>query len=84
MFEQSVSFFVNWFSNPNIFAMGLAVLFGLFWYALYLPPVRGYSFIWGVAAVSAILTLLAIVVIQMPLQTLTGQLLSGLSTQRHS
>jgi len=73
--QQSLSFFVNWFSNPNIIAMGLAVLFGLFWYALYRPPVRGYSFIWAVAVVSAILALLSVVVIQMPLQALTGQLL---------
>jgi len=73
--EQSLAFFVNWFSNPNIGAMGLAVLIGAIWYAAYVPPVRGYAFVWGVAAASAILTLLAMVVIQMPLQALTGQLL---------
>jgi RsiW-degrading membrane proteinase PrsW (M82 family) len=74
--EQSLAFFVNWFSNPSFNAMVLAVLLGVFWYALYVPPIRGYSFIWAVAAVSALLTLLAIVFIQMPLQTLVGQLLA--------
>jgi len=74
--DQSLTFLANWFSNPNLIAMGLAVLLGLFWYALYLPPVRGYAFLWGVAVVSAVLTLLAIVFVQMPLQALTGQLLA--------
>ncbi len=74
MFDQSLSFFVNWFSNPNIIAMGLAVLLGAFWYALYLPPVRGYNFLWAVAVVSAVLALLAIVIVQIPLQALVGQL----------
>ncbi len=73
--DQSLSFFVNWFANPSFLAMGLAILLGLFWYALYLPPLRGYSFLWAVAVASALLTLLAIVIIQMPLQALAGMLL---------
>jgi len=73
--EQSLAFFANWFSNPNFAAMGLAVLIGAVWYAMYLPPIRGYAFVWAVAAAAAILTLLAIVIIQMPLQALVGQLL---------
>jgi RsiW-degrading membrane proteinase PrsW (M82 family) len=72
--DQSIAFFINWFSNPNIVATGIAVLFGVFWYALYRPPLHGYGFLWAVGVVSAVLTLLAIVVIQIPLQTLTGQL----------
>ncbi|MBN1152852.1 MAG: PrsW family intramembrane metalloprotease [Dehalococcoidia bacterium] len=73
--EQSLTFFVNWFSNPNFAAIGLAVLIGIVWYAMYAPPVRGYAFIWAVAVVSALLTLLAIVIVQMPLQSLVGLLL---------
>jgi len=75
MFSQSLPFFVNWFSNPNFLAMGIAIVFGLFWYALYKPPLRDYSFLLGVMAASAMLTLLAVAFIQIPLQTLTGQLL---------
>ena len=75
MLAQSLTFFVNWFANPNFVAMGLAIGFGLLWYALYRPPLRGYAFLWGVMAVSAILTLLAVAFIQIPLQALTGQLL---------
>lgn len=75
MLAQSLAFFVNWFANPNFVAMGLAIGFGLFWYALYRPPLRGYAFLWGVMAVSAILTLLAVAFIQIPLQALTGQLI---------
>ncbi len=74
--QQSLDFFVNWFSNPSFAAMGLAILLGAFWFALYRPPLRGYGFLWAVMAVSAVLTLLAIVLIQMPLQALTGLLLS--------
>ncbi len=74
--DQSLSFLANWFSNPNLAGMGLAILLGVFWYALYLPPLRGYAFLWGVGVVAAILTLLAIVMIQMPLQALVGMLLS--------
>lgn len=74
MFAESLPLFVNWFANPNFAAMGLAIVFGLFWYALYRPPLTGYGFLWGVMAVAAILTLLAIAFIQVPLQILTQQL----------
>jgi RsiW-degrading membrane proteinase PrsW (M82 family) len=74
--QQSLDFFVNWFSNPSFAAMGLAILLGAFWFALYRPPLRGYGFLPVVMGISAILALLAIVAIQMPLQALTGLLLS--------
>ena len=74
--EQSLAFLVNWFANPSFAEMGLAVLIGIIWYAAYVPPLRGYGFVWGVAAAAAVLTLLAVVFIQIPLQLLTGQLLA--------
>ena len=74
MFAESLPLFVNWFANPNFVAMGLAIAFGLFWYALYRPPLKGYGFLWSVMAASAILTLLAVAFIQVPLQILTQQL----------
>ncbi len=73
--QQSLEFFVNWFSNPSFAAMGLALLLGVFWYVIYLPPLRGYGFLFAIMAISAILTLCAMVLIQMPLFALTGQLL---------
>jgi len=76
--EQSLEFFVNWFSNPSFSAMGLALGIGLFWYALYWPPLRGYGFLFLIMAVSATLTLCAIVLIQMPLQSLTGVALASM------
>jgi len=81
MLQQSLTFFVNWFSNPNVAAMGLALLLGAFWYALYRPPLRGYAFLWAVMGVSAILTLLAVVVVQIPLQGLVGMGIAALFTQ---
>lgn len=77
MLEQSLAFFVNWFANPNFAAIGLAVLIGAVWYATYLPPLRNYTFLWAVAIAAALLTLLSLVIIQLPLQTLIGQLLSN-------
>jgi len=81
MLQQSLSFFVNWFSNPNFTAMGIALLLGVFWYMLYRPPLRRYGFLWVVMAVSAILTLLAVVVVQIPLQSLTGTAIAGAFNQ---
>jgi len=77
MIEQSLTFFANWFSNPNFTAMGIAIVIGIIWYAAYRPGIRrDYGFLWVVMGASAILTLLAIVIIQMPLQALVGQLLA--------
>jgi len=77
MIEQSLAFFANWFSSPNFTAMGIAIVLGVIWYTAYRPPIRGgYGFLWVVMAVSAVLTLLAIVIVQMPLQALVGQLLA--------
>ena len=77
MIEQSLAFFANWFSTPSFTAMGIAIVIGIIWYAAYRPPIRGdYGFLWVVMGVSAVLTLLAIVIIQMPLQALVGQLLT--------
>ncbi len=74
--DQSLTFLINWFSNPNLAAIGLAILMSVVWYALYLPPMRGYGFLWAIGIVAAVITLLAIVIIQMPLQALVGMLLS--------
>lgn len=74
--QQSLTFLVNWFSNPNFAAFGLAILVGVVWYAMYLPPLRNYAFLWAVAIVAALLTLVSIAAIQMPLQALVGLLLS--------
>lgn len=74
--DQSLTFLTNWFSNPSLAAIGIAILMGIFWYALYLPPLRGYGFLWAVGIASALITLLAIVIVQMPLQALVGMLLA--------
>jgi len=57
--------------------MGIALVIGALWYASYRPPIRGgYGFLWLVMGTSAVITLLAVVTIQMPLQALVGQLLA--------
>lgn len=81
MVQQAIGFFVGWFSNPNFTAMGIALLLGVFWYALYRPPLRGYSFLWLMMVVSAVVTLLSIVVVQIPLQALVGMGIAALFDQ---
>jgi RsiW-degrading membrane proteinase PrsW (M82 family) len=72
MLQQMLGFFVGWFSNPNLTAMSVALLLGLFWYALYRPPLRGYTFLWLISAAAAVLAFLSVVLVQIPLQTLVG------------
>jgi len=75
MLEQTVGFFVSWFANPNIIGIGLAILFGLIWFAAYWTPILIKPWAWAVLISSAILSLAAVSFIQIPLQYLVGDLI---------
>jgi len=75
MLEQTVGFFLSWFANPSALGIGLAVAFGAIWLAGYWPPLFKRPWLWAVLVVSATLTLIAVVFIQIPLQLLVGQTL---------
>jgi hypothetical protein len=71
MFEYMIGTFVSYFSNLSVIGIVLAVFFGALWLACYRPPVFKQYWLWAVLVGSALLTLIAIVLIQVPLQTWT-------------
>jgi RsiW-degrading membrane proteinase PrsW (M82 family) len=81
MWQQMVSFLKPWFIIHNLslerllITIGLAVTFGAVWLLAHWPPLFKRHWLWAVAVVSAFLTLLAVVFIQIPLQTWAGQAL---------
>jgi RsiW-degrading membrane proteinase PrsW (M82 family) len=76
MLEQIVGFFVSWFTNPSLLGIGLALVFGAIWLAPYWPPLFKKYWLWAVLVSSAILSLAAVSVIQIPLQIWAGQALN--------
>ena len=75
MLEQMLSFFGSWFANPSILGIGLAVVFGVVWLVCFRPPLSKRPWLWAVLAGSAILTLVAVVFVQLPLQVKVEQAL---------
>jgi RsiW-degrading membrane proteinase PrsW (M82 family) len=82
MWQQMIDFLESWFvysPDPGLkwllIAVGLAMVFGGVWLLAHWPPLFKRPWLWAVAVVSAFLTLLAVVFVQIPLQTWTGQAL---------
>jgi len=81
MVEFMVGFFTSFFANPSALGIGLAIAFGAVWFAPYWTPILKKPWAWGVLAGSAILTLVAVVFVQIPLQVWTGQALNHFWSQ---
>ena len=64
MLNQLVSFF----APLNILGIGLAIIFGATWIALYRPPLLKKPWLWAALVVSGMLTLISAAFIQTPLQ----------------
>ncbi len=83
MFERIIDFLFSAFIYPDLglnwifLGILLSITFGAFWLLLYRPPVFRHRWLWGVAGLSAILTWISIAVIQIPLQSLFGELIIG-------
>jgi len=83
MWQEMITFLKSWFVFPGVgpvwmlIAVGLAVAFGAIWLVVHRPPLFKRPWLWAVAAVSAFLTLLAVVFVQIPLQTWTYQALTN-------
>lgn len=75
MLEQMTSLFLSFFSNPSLFGIVLAILFGVVWLAAYWPPLLQDVWLWAVMVASAFLTLAALAFVQVPLQTWAQQVL---------
>jgi hypothetical protein len=71
MFEYMIEIFLSFFRNPSFIGIFLAIVFGTIWLACYRPPLFKQYWLWAVLAGSAFLTLIAIVLVQVPLQTWT-------------
>ena len=64
MVEQMVGFFVSWFTNPNGWGIGLAIVFGTIWFIPYWTPILKKLWTWAVLASSAFLTWIAVAFVQ--------------------
>ena len=87
MLEYMIDFFVSWFIYPNILwtqlliGIGLAIVFGTIWLTCYWPPLFKKHWLWAVLVSSAILSLTAVVFVQIPLQAWAGQALNHFWSQ---
>ncbi len=73
MLEQMIAFFVSWFTNPSVWGIGLAIIFGAVWLVGYWPPLFKKPWIWAIMIGSAFLSLIAVAFVQIPLQIWTGE-----------
>lgn len=71
MFEYMIDIFVSYFRDISFIGIILAIIFGAIWLACYRPLLFKQYWLWAVFAGSAIFTLIAIVLVQIPLQTWT-------------
>jgi len=87
MLEGMIAFLKSWFIYPNLtwnfmlIGIGLAIVFGAIWLAGHWPPLFKKHWLWAVAVVSAFLALLAVVFVQIPLQSWAGQALGHFCSQ---
>jgi len=87
MVEYMVDFFISGFIFPGILwtslllGIGLAVVFGVVWFAPYWTPILKKPWAWAVLVGSAILTWAAASFIQIPLQIWSGQALNHFWSQ---
>jgi len=87
MLEYMIDFFISWFYYPHIvwtyllIGIGLAIIFGAIWFVPYWTPILRKPWAWAILAGSAILSLVAVTLIQIPLQFLAGQVLGHFWSQ---
>jgi RsiW-degrading membrane proteinase PrsW (M82 family) len=81
MWEQMMAFLKSFFIYPGLnwdlmlIGIGLGIVFGAVWLCSHWPPLFKRHWLWVVAVVSAFLTLLAVVFVQIPLQYYAGKAL---------
>lgn len=87
MWEQMIAFLKSFFIYPGLnwglmlIGIGLGIVFGAIWLCGHWPPLFKKHWLWVVAVVSAFLTLLAVVFVQLPLQDWAGQALTHFWSQ---
>jgi hypothetical protein len=88
MWQQMIAFLKSFFLFPDVkfewvlVAAVLAILFGVIWIYAHWPPLFKKHWLWAVAVFSAFFILLAIVFVQIPLQTWTNTALLHFFNQK--
>ena len=81
MWDYMMTFLESWFIYPGLswdlmlIGIGLGIVFGAVWLCAHWPPLFERYWLWAVIVVSAFLSLLAVVFVQIPLQIWTGEAL---------
>jgi len=70
-----VEFFLSFFQDLSRWGVVMALLFGAIWLLAYWPPVFQKLWLWAAMVGGAVLTLAAISFVQIPLQSLAGQVM---------
>ncbi len=81
MWVQILDFFLSWFAHPSITGIALAIAFGIVWLSPFWPPLIHKPRLWAVLVASALLSLVAVSLVQIPLQVLVGQALGSFWSQ---
>jgi hypothetical protein len=72
MITEILHFIASFFNSFNAISVALAVLFGVVWMACFRPPLFSKFWLWAILPFGAMITLLAVAVIQLPLESLLG------------
>lgn len=75
MFTQILNKLLAYFQHPTLAGIGIALLFGIIWLLLYWPPLLKEKSLWLVMVGSALVTVLASALIQVPLNEIFQSLL---------
>ena len=81
MWAQILDFFFSWFAHPSITGIALAIAFGIIWLSPFWPPLIRKPRLWAVLVAGALLSLLAVSLVQIPLQVLAGKAMGSLWSQ---
>ena len=87
LWNSMYAYLKSWFIYPDlaghllVVGIALAIVFGAIWLLAHWPPLFKKPWLWAVAVVSAFLTLLAIVFVQIPLQYYVGKALEHFWSQ---
>jgi hypothetical protein len=69
MITEILHFIASFFETFNAISVALAVLFGVIWMACFRPPLFSKFWLWAILPFGAMITLLAVAVLQLPFQS---------------
>lgn len=72
MITEILHFILSFFNAFDPISVALAVLFGVVWMACFRPPLFSKFWLWAILPFGALITLLAVAVVQLPLESLLG------------